>query len=80
MADERDLLNRIQRIPAAPDRLVVLRESNASDPAFERRWHDYAALQMTQQGCRFVRLHRDIDQPLRYMTFDLWQSRPAGRP
>ncbi|MEP7287946.1 MAG: antibiotic biosynthesis monooxygenase [Chloroflexota bacterium] len=77
MADKRELLNRIERIPAAPGQLFVLREYNSSDAAFEPRWYAFAALQIAQRGCRFVRLHRDLEQPSQLVTFDLWQSRRA---
>jgi quinol monooxygenase YgiN len=78
MIDERELENRIERIPAAPDRLFVVRHFAVSDQAaFESQWRDYAALQAAQDGCIFQRLHHDLEKSGHYMTYDLWWSRLA---
>jgi quinol monooxygenase YgiN len=73
MLDERELHNRIERVPAAPDRLLAIRTFTGSD--FASRWEEYAAAQVKQDGCLFLRLHRDLEKTGQYVTWDLWKSR-----
>ncbi len=78
MIYERELENLIERIPAAPDRLFVMRYYTANEPAaFETHWREAAALQLAQDGAIFQRLHRDLEQPGRYVSYDLWESPSA---
>jgi quinol monooxygenase YgiN len=74
----RELENRIERVPATPGELIVLQTYNVQDAsasAFETQWKTYSAQEITQEGCRLVRLHRDIDTPSRYVAYSVWESR-----
>ncbi len=80
MIDERDRENMIERVPAAPDRLFVIRSyavQPGSESTFESRWRAFAAGQVGQRGCLFQRLHRDVEKTGHYVTYDLWQSQSA---
>lgn len=80
MADERELQNRIERVPAAPDQLFVLRAYNVqpgSEMSFEALWRDFAARVIQQPGCLFLRLHRDVEKPTRFLVYEWWRSRLA---
>lgn len=80
MTDERELINRIDRVPAAPDHIAEMRDYNVeagSEGDFEKLWHAFAAEQSQQPGCVFLRLHRDLEKPSHYVTYNLWKSRQA---
>ena len=80
MLDERELENRIERIPAAPGQIVVLQSFSIqpeSESAFEALWHDFGVILAAQPGCRLLRLHRDLEVPARFMSFEIWDSRRA---
>jgi heme-degrading monooxygenase HmoA len=80
MLDEREIENRIERVPAAPDRLLVLSEyaiTAGNQDAFEAQWRESALSQSQQAGYIFLRLHRDAENPARFVTYDLWKSRSA---
>jgi quinol monooxygenase YgiN len=80
MADERELQNRVERVPAAPNQLFVLRTYNVqpgSEEGFGSLWRDFAAKMIQQPGCLFLRLHCDLERPARFLTYELWQSRLA---
>jgi len=77
MIDERELENMIERVPAAPDRLFVIRSYSiqpGSESTFESLWRSFANTQGAHKGCIFQRLHRDLDKTGHYVTYDLWQS------
>src|SRR5258708_26056519 len=83
MPDEREIENRVERVPATPDRLLVLSDDSVTvgnPDAFEALWREWAMSRSQQSGCLFVRLHRDVDNPARFMTYDLSTSRPALIP
>jgi heme-degrading monooxygenase HmoA len=77
-ADERELINRIERVPAAPDRIVEMQDYTlqpGSEDVFEALWRDFAAELSHQPGCILLRLHRDIEKPSHYVSYGLWESR-----
>src|SRR5436190_18928124 len=78
MLNEHELLNRIERIPAAPDRIAEVQDFSVQpDNAdkFESLWHEIASQQVLQPGCLFLRLHRDTEKPSHYVGYNLWDSR-----
>ena len=80
MLDERELIDRIERIPAAPDHIAEMRDytvQSGNEDSFETLWHAFAAEQSQQPRCIFLRLHRNTEQPLHYVTYNLWRSRRA---
>ncbi len=80
MIDERDLENLIERVPAAPDRLFVIRTFSVQaggEPQFEALWGGFAAEQAGKNGCVFQRLHRIVEKPSQFVSYDLWKSRQA---
>ncbi len=80
MIDERELENMIERVPAAPDRLYVIRSYPArpgAEAEFEVLWGGFAARQAQQDGCIFTRLHRDVEKPSSFVSYELWKSRLA---
>jgi len=80
MLDKRELLNRIERIPAAPDRIVEVQDFSVqpdSADKFETLWHEIVSRQALQPGCSFLRLHRDTETPSHYVAYNLWDSRRA---
>jgi quinol monooxygenase YgiN len=80
MIDEREFENLIERVPAAPDRLFVIRTypgRPGSEPEFEALWGGVAVEQAAKDGCIFQRLHRDAEKPAQFVSYDLWKSRQA---
>ena len=80
MLDERELENRIERIPAAPHRLIEMCEyavKPGSEATFEVQWREFAVQRTRHDGCIFLRLHRDVEKTSNFVTYDLWESRLA---
>jgi len=80
MLDAREIENRIERIPAAPRRLLVLSEYSlapGNQETFEAEWRESATLRLRQNGCIFLRIHQDIDNTARFASYDFWESRSA---
>src|SRR5258708_16752044 len=80
MLDEREIENRIERVPSAQDRLLMLSEyavTAGNQAAFEAQWRELALPQSQKPGCIFLRLHRDAEILARFVTYDLWKSRSA---
>jgi quinol monooxygenase YgiN len=80
MLDERELENRIERIPAAPERLIEMCEyavKPGSEATFEGQWREFAAQRARRDGCIFLRLHRAVEKTSHFITYDLWESRLA---
>jgi quinol monooxygenase YgiN len=76
----REIENRVERVPASPDEIIVLQTYNVqagSETAFETQWHTFSAQEAAQDGCRRLRLHRDVDNPTRYVSYSAWESRLA---
>ncbi len=83
-ANVRDLESRIERVPAVPGALHVLREYKlqaAPKSDFEQQWTTFARKVASQSGCTFVRLHcnlhHDLSEPSHYLSDEAWQSRSA---
>ena len=77
MRDERDIENRVERVPASPGSLVALREffvRSSSEGTFETTWREYAAQQIAQSGCQMLRLHHDSQKADRFISFEHWKS------
>src|SRR5215468_4196689 len=77
MPDERELLDRIESIPAAPDRIAEVRDYTVqagSEDKFEALWRNFATELARQPGCIFLRLHRDTEKPTHYVIYNLWES------
>jgi quinol monooxygenase YgiN len=80
MQEQRELINRIERIPAAPDYIAEMQDytvQSGNEDDFEKLWHGFAATQSQQPGCIFLRLHRDMERPSHYVAYSLWKSRRA---
>src|SRR5260370_5715429 len=80
MLDQRQLANRIERIPDAPDRLIEMCEyavKPGSEATFEAQWREFAWQRARHDGCIFLRLHRDLEKTSHFITYDLWESRLA---
>src|SRR5689334_2345143 len=80
MIDERELENMVERVPAAPDRLFMIRSyliQPGSESTFESLWRSFATAQGVHKGCIFQRLHRDLEKVGHYVTYDLWESQSA---
>jgi quinol monooxygenase YgiN len=80
MLDERELENLIERVPAAPDRIVALRSyavQPGSESTFEAMWREYATEQLKQDECLFQRLHSDLEHPSHLVVYEVWPSRLA---
>ncbi len=80
MIDERELENMIERVPAVPDRLFVMRTYSVqpgSEPEFEALWGGFATERAVLDGCVFQRLHRNAEKPSQFVNYDLWRSREA---
>src|SRR5258705_9981388 len=78
--DVREIENRVERVPAAPNRLHVMNVYSVragAEAEFEGLWREQSVSQLAARGCEFVRLHRDIEKPLQYVTYDLWKDRAA---
>lgn len=76
----RELENRVERVPASPGELIVLQTYNVtagSEANFELQWKSFSAREIMQEGCQVLRLHRDVDNPARYVSYSLWESRLA---
>lgn len=77
MVDERELTDRIERVPAAPDHIAEMQDYTVqpgSEDNFEALWHDFAAELSHQHGCILLRLHCDTEKPSHYVTYTLWES------
>lgn len=80
MVDERELENRVERVPAAPDRIFVLRSYTVqpgNESVFEVTWREFAVEQAKQDGCLLQRLHRDLEAPSHFVAYEVWHSRLA---
>jgi quinol monooxygenase YgiN len=81
MLDERAIQNRVEQVAAAPGQLLVMRFYTASGADFEQQWKTLAAIESQLDGCLWLRLHRNVDDPSgsdrEYVTLDLWESRAA---
>jgi quinol monooxygenase YgiN len=80
MVDERGLENMIERVPAAPDRIIALRSYTVqpgSESAFEAMWREFVAEQSKDAGFLLQRLHRDLEHPSHFVAYEVWPSRLA---
>src|SRR5260370_34255302 len=80
MLDQRQLANRIERIPDAPDRMIEMCEyavKPGSEATFEAQWREFARQRARHDGCIFLRLHRDLEKTSHFITYDLWAPRLA---
>jgi quinol monooxygenase YgiN len=78
--DVREIENRVERIPATPDRLYVLNIyaiRSGAESEFESSWRNFAAHRLSQSGCEAIKLHHDLEKPSQYMCYDLWQDRKS---
>jgi heme-degrading monooxygenase HmoA len=76
----REIENRVERVPASPDEMIVLQTYNVqagSETAFETQWRIFSVQESAQEGCQMLRLHRDLDNPTRYVSYSVWESRLA---
>jgi len=80
MVDERELENMVERVPAAPDQIIVLRSytvQTGNEPVFEVMWREFADGQSKHDGCLLQRLHRDLESSSHFVAYEVWRSRLA---
>src|SRR5262249_14417349 len=80
MLDERELENRIERIPAAPNHLIEICDyavKPGSEATFEVQWRQFAAQRARHSGCTFLQLLQEVEKTSHFITYDAWESRLA---